>query len=361
MNLDRHFYNFSSGPATLPKAVYERICSDWENRSDRVALLEMSHRSDEFIEIADRAEKILIRLLKIPNNYVVLFLPGGASAQYAMVPLNLARDNRPLDYFNSGYWSRKSIDEAQRYGHVNLVAEIDKEGELSLPDLSDWQFSNHAAYCHFVDNETLTGFEFPPDYVNCDCPLVSDMTSNFLTRPFDIERFGMVYAGVQKNVGIAGISVVVIREDLLGMQKTFTPTLYSYSAHAEASSRYNTPPIFAWYVCSVMLEWIERQGGIGEMYQRSFERAQRLYGCIDSSAIYENSVAKPYRSRMNVHFRIKPTSLEKDFVERAEQEGLFGLRGHRATGGIRASLYNGMTLEGINALTDFMQDFEKHL
>ena len=217
-------------------------------------------------------------------------------------------------------------------------------------------------YCHFVDNETLTGFELPlghcPQHANGQL-LVADMTSNFLSRPFDVGCFGVVYAGAQKNVGIAGLSLVVVREDLLGMEQRFTPTLYSYATHVQSGSRYNTPPIFAWYVCNLMLEWIESEGGVDEMHRRGFERARRLYECIDASEVYENSVVPSYRSRMNVHFRLKPSALERDFLERAEREGLFGLRGHRAVGGIRASLYNGMPVAGADALADFMRDFER--
>ncbi len=355
-------HNFAPGPALLPDAVYERIRDDWDHRGGRVALLELGHHDDEFLQIAERAEQTLRRLLKIPANYTVLFLPGGASAQYAMVPLNLMRGNRPLDYFDTGHWSRRAIAEAQRYGRVNLVAQVAAAAdELQLPPPADWQFSDDAAYCHFVDNETLTGFELPPDHAADDCLRVSDMTSNLLTRPFDITRFGVVYAGAQKNAGIAGVTLVIVRDDLLGQEQPFTPTLYGYATHAQAGSRYNTPPIFAWYVCGVMLEWIERQGGVDEMYRRSLERAECVYECIDGSEIYENAVARRYRSRVNIHFRIKPAALEQAFLERAERRGLLGLRGHRVTGGIRASLYNAMPLSGARALADFMRDFEKSL
>lgn len=341
--------------------MHERIRRDWDQRNGRVPLLEIGHRSDEFSRIAECSEQTLRRLLKIPENYSVLFLPGGAGAQYAMVPLNLARGNRPLDYFDTGYWSRRATAEAQRYGRVNLVAQVGDGGKLDLPPPARWRFSDAAAYCHFVDNETLTGFELPVDHAAGDRLLVADMTSNFLTRPFDVGRFGVIYAGAQKNIGIAGVTLVIVRNDLLGREQPFTPALYRYAAHAQSGSRYNTPPIFAWYVCGVMLEWIERQGGVDEMHRRSLERAGCLYECIDGSEIYESPVARRYRSRVNVHFRIKPNALEEDFLAQAEWHGLLGLRGHRATGGLRASLYNGMPFAGACVLADFMRDFEKML
>ncbi len=352
-----NLYNFSPGPALLPGAVYARIRDDWDDRGGRVPLLEIGHRGDEFSQIAERAEQTLRRLLEIPSHYAVLFLPGGARAQYAMVPLNLARGARPFDYLDTGHWSRCAIAEARRYGRVNVVARLGEGDGLELPPPADWRFSERAAYCHLVDNETLTGFELPADHVATGCPLVADMTSNFLTRPFDVGRFGVVYAGAQKNAGIAGVTLVVVREDLLGAELPFTPTLYSYAVHAQAGSRYNTPPVFAWYVCGLMLAWIELEGGVGEMYRRSLARAEHLYACIDAAEIYANPVARRYRSRVNVHFRIKPAALERDFLERAEREGLFGLRGHRAVGGIRASLYNGMPAAGVRALADFMRAY----
>lgn len=359
-------YNFAPGPATLPEAVHRRIRDDLGARSGRLPLLEIGHRDREFSLIAERAEQSLRRLLAVPSGYKVLFLPGGASAQYAMAPLNLARGDRPLDYLDTGHWSRRAIAEARRYGRVHVVAGLGEQG--GLPPLEKWpekwNFSQDAAYCHFVDNETLTGFELPPGSVQCAAPMVSDMTSNFLTRPFEVGRFGAVYAGAQKNAGIAGVTLVIVRDDLLGERHPLTPTLYSYAAHAQAGSRYNTPPIFAWYVCAVTLEWTEAQGGVAEMQRRSSEKSKLVYACIDDSGIYESPVPRRYRSRVNVHFRIRPAApegpgLERAFLERAEREGLFGLRGHRATGGLRASLYNGMPVSGAHALADFMQEFEK--
>ncbi len=339
--------------------MHERIRDGLGDRGGRVSLLEVGHRSDEFSEVADCAERRLRRLLDVPHDYRVLFLPGGATAQYSMVPLNLAGDGRPCDYFDSGYWSQKAIAEARRYGKVNIVAQLVRASGFSLMPSPQWNFSENAAYCHFVDNETLTGIEFPLDHIDCQSVLVSDMTSNFLTRSFDPGRFGLMYAAAQKNVGIAGITLVIVREELLGKQQPSTPTLYSYETHAQTRSRYNTPPVFPWYVCAMMLEWIEEQGGVPEMERRASERAERLYGCIDNSALYENRVAPGWRSRVNVCFRIKPSRLEEIFLESAGQEGFLGLRGHRQVGGIRASLYNGMTLSGVRSLVDFMRHFEK--
>ena len=343
--------------------MYDRILSEGYRSNSHLPLLVISHRSEEFSRIAECADQTLRRLLAIPSGYTVLFLPGGASAQYAMVPLNLARGSRPLDYLNAGYWSQRAITEARRYGQVNTVTRFAGEDELDLPASENWRFSENAAYCHFVDNETLTGFELPvghvTSYAPSRCPLVADMSSNFLTRPFDITQFGVVYASAQKNAGIAGITLVIVRDDLLGGELPITPTLYSYAAHARAGSRYNTPPIFPWYVCGLVLEWIESEGGIKEMYRRSLERGKCLYECIDGSEIYQSRVARGYRSRVNVHFHVTPVELECEFLERAEREGLSGLHGHRATGGIRASLYNAMPLAGVHALVDFMRDFER--
>ena len=339
--------------------MHQRIRDELDCRENRVSLLEISHRSDEFSRIADSAERSLRRLIGVPGNYRILFLPGGATAQYSMVPLNLAGDSRLYDYFDTGYWSRKAITEARRYGQVNVVAQLDETDKSSALVPASREFSKNAAYCHFVDNETLTGVEFPKAYVDYAGILVSDMTSNFLTRSFDMERFGLVYAGVQKNAGIAGLTLIIVRDELLDKQRWFVPTLYNYATHAQAGSRYNTPPIFSWYVCGVMLEWIEDQGGVPEMERRAFEKSRCLYRYIDDSDIYENRIAPRWRSRVNVHFRVKSMLLERAFLESAEREGLFGLRGHRQTGGIRASLYNGMSLSGVHSLVDFMRYFEK--
>ena len=355
-------YNFSPGPACLPEAVYARIRDDWDNRGQQLPLLEMGHRSDEFSRIAEHSEQILRRLLKVPSHYKILFLPGGATAQYAMVPLNLSGGGRPVDYFDTGHWSQRAIAEAQRYARVKIVTRLDDGGGVGVLDLAqpeDWQFSDDAAYCHVVDNETLTGFELPPDHACGERLWVADMTSNFLTRPFALDRYALVYAGAQKNAGIAGITMVIVREDLLDRAQPHTPTLYRYRTHVDAGSRYNTPPIFAWYVGYAMLEWIESEGGVEEMQRRRVGCAERVYQCIDASALYENRVAPCYRSRVNVHFHLRSEALERQFLLRAEQRGLLGLRGHRATGGIRASLYNGMPMSGVCALTDFMRDFEQ--
>ena len=352
-------YNFSPGPATLPREVHERIREALRECPGRVPLLEIGHRGDEFADIAGRAEQTLRRLLEIPSRYAVLFLAGGARAQYSMVPLNLARGDRPFDCLDTGHWSRCAISEARRYGRVNLVATVGAEEALGLPPSSEWEYSDNAAYCHFVDNETLTGFELPPDCVRTAAPLVSDMTSNFLTRPFDVGRFGVIYAGAQKNAGIAGVTLVLVREDLLGDELPHAPALYRYAVQAEAGSLANTPPIFAWYTCGVMLEWIERQGGVTEMQRRAVERSQTLYRLVDESALYRGTVAQEWRSRVNVHFRLAVPELEPVFLERAEREGLLGLRGHRAVGGVRASLYNGMPTAGAHALADFMREFER--
>ena len=354
-------FNYSPGPALLPPEVHRQIHEDLNNNFDALPLLELGHRRPHFVEIAERAEHTLRDLLQISDDYCILFLAGGATAQYSMVPMNLGQGNSTYDYINSGHWSERAAVEARKYGTVNIVTELitRADGCLDLPETTQWHFSKQADYCHFVDNETLTGFELPTAAFQTNCPLVSDMTSNFLTRRFDINRFGIVYAGTQKNAGIAGLSIVIIRRELLGNSRSFTPNLLDYTVQTEAQSRYNTPPIFAWYVCGLMLEWTQQQGGIGVMEKRNAQKAACLYEYIDDSAIYVNRVAPQYRSRVNIHFRIKSEQLEERFLNQAEQQGLIGLRGHRIVGGIRASIYNAMPMAGVEVLVEFMRDFEK--
>ena len=352
-------YNYSSGPAMIPAPIYEQIDEVLRHSPAPVPWLELGHRTPEFAAMADRSEQNLRDLLTIPDDYVILFLAGGASMQYASVPLNLGTDGLPADYLNTGHWSECAISEARSYTEVNVVSSVDGQDLRQLPERSSWHFSGQASYFHFVDNETLTGFELPAGFIHADCPLVSDMTSNFLGRWFDIEKFGLVYAGTQKNLGIAGLAVVILRRDLLGRAHSMTPVLQNYTLQAQAHSLCNTPPIFTWYVCSLVLEWIQQQGGVKALERNNRRKARCLYECIENSAIYVNNIAPSFRSNSNVHFYIRPPELEPRFLEHARQQGFFGLRGHRAVGGIRASIYNAMPMEGIRVLVEFMREFER--
>lgn len=351
-------FNFSPGPAMLPPEVHARVRALLAP-GDGVPLLELGHRTPEFDAVIKQSDKDLRALLDIPDEYRVLFVPGGATAQYAMAAMNLARPGQPFDHFDTGHWAARAMREAARYGRVHVVARLNEDGPLALPDAAEWRHSEDAAYCHFVDNETLTGFEFPPDAVAAAAPLVADMTSNFLTRPFDVRRYGVVYAGAQKNAGIAGLAIVIVREDLCGRALPETPALYDYKTLSDSRCLHNTPPVFAWQVCALTLAWTLAQGGLAEMRRRAAERAAAIYNCIDASEIYANNVAPRWRSRVNAHFRITPRELEPKFLERASARNLVGLRGHRAVGGIRASMYNAMPLAGAQALVECMRDFER--
>ena len=350
-------YNYAPGPAILPAAVRERVCAEMAEEG-AVPVLERGHRTAWFDDIAQRSQANLRALLEVPDDYAVLFLPGGARAQYAAVAFNLAA--AAADYFDTGYWSQCAIEEAGRYTRVHVPAAVaqNERGLLSLPPPPRWENTPAPAYRHYVANETLTGFEFFADREIADGSLVADATSNFLSAPLDVARHRLIYAGAQKNAGVAGVAVVIVAREAFGGARAETPSLYNYELQDKMDSRFNTPPVFAWYVCDLVLEWTRREGGVAEMYRRSLQRSSLLYECIDQSAIYENPVAPQYRSRTNVFFRIRPRELEARFVSAAEAEGLLGLRGHRATGGIRASLYNGMPVRGAAVLADFMRDFE---
>ena len=326
----------------------------------------MGHRTPPFVAVAERSKQCLRELLGAPPNYHILFLPGGATAQYAMVPLNLmAHGGGTADYFDTGHWARRALKEAQRYGETHTVARAGGR-PLALPPPEAWRFSERAAYCHYIDNETLTGLEMPAGFAAAiaerapQCSAVAaDMTSNFLTRPVDVSQYGVIYAGAQKNAGIAGVTVVIVREDLCGHAAPYTPSLYDYALMAETDSCYNTPPVFAWLVCAKVLEWTLAEGGLAVMDERCRRRAQLIYECVDNSALYVNAVDARFRSRVNVGFDLQPARLRDAFLARAEAEGLVGLRGHRAVGGVRASMYNAMPMAGVRALADFMRDFEK--
>jgi phosphoserine aminotransferase len=352
-------YNFSPGPAALPVEVLEQARAemlDWHGTG--MSVMEMSHRGKAFISIAEQAEKDLRELLSIPANYKVLFLQGGATGQFSAIPLNLSKPESTVDYVNTGAWSKKAIGEAKRYAKVNVSADAG-EPYTTIPPAANWKRSADAAYLHYTPNETIGGveFHFVPDVGQV--PLVADMSSTILSRPIDVSRFGLIYAGAQKNIGPAGLTVVIVREDLIGQARADTPAFLDYAAMAKEGSMLNTPPTYAWYLAGLVFQWMKRQGGIQAIGERNRQKAERLYGAIDASSFYRNPVAKDARSWMNVPFTLAKPELDKTFTSEANKAGLVTLEGHRSVGGMRASLYNAMSLEGVEALVAFMKEFER--
>jgi phosphoserine aminotransferase len=353
-------FNFAAGPATLPVEVLEQArdeIPDWQGSG--MSVMEVSHRSKAFVAVAGQAEADLRELLAVPAGYKVLFVQGGATAQFSAIPLNLSAAGASADYLNTGQWSKKAIAEARRYLGVNVAADEKASNYSTVPDPAALEFDPAAAYVHYTPNETIGGVEFPyvPDVG--DVPLVADMSSTILSRPLDVGRFGLVYAGAQKNIGPSGITVVIVREDLLGRARPDTPTILDYKAVADADSMLNTPPTFGWYMAGLVFQWLKRQGGLEVMAERNRAKAAFLYEAIDASAFYANPVDHSCRSWMNVPFTLAKPELEKTFVAEAAQAGLANLEGHRSVGGMRASLYNAMPMEGVQALVSFMADFER--
>lgn len=354
-------YNFSSGPAMLPVEVLRRaeqeLCN-WNGLGTSV--MEISHRSKEFIQVAEEAEKDLRDLLKIPENYKVLFCQGGARAQFAAVPMNLLGAAKTADYIDGGYWAHSAIQEAQKYCTPNVIdAKTQVNGKRALLPMREWTLSDDAAYVHFCPNETIDGLAIDeqPDFG--DRVVVADLSSTILSRPLDISRYGVIYAGAQKNIGPAGLTLVIVRDDLLGKAQQTLPTVLNYKALAENDSMYNTPPTFAWYLSGLVFKWLKERGGISEMDKTNQAKADLLYGVIDRSDFYRNDVAVSNRSRMNVPFQLADAALDKLFLEESFAAGLHALKGHRVVGGMRASIYNAMPLEGVKTLTEFMMDFER--
>lgn len=352
-------FNFSPGPAVLPVEVLEQAREellDW--RGTGMSVMEMSHRGKAFVSIAQQAEADLRELLAVPDNYKVLFLQGGATAQFAGVPLNLTTHDSIVDYVNTGAWSKKAIGEAQHYAKVHVAADAG-EPYASIPPLANWKLSPNAAYLHYTPNETIGGveFQFVPDAG--DVPLVADMSSTILSRPIDVSKFGVIYGGAQKNIGPAGLTVVIVREDLLGRARNGTPAFMNFSAMAKEGSMLNTPPTFAWYMAGLVFQWLKRQGGLTSMGERNRAKAGKLYAAIDGSSFYRNPVAKDARSWMNIPFTLAKPELDKTFTTEAKAAGLVTLEGHRSVGGMRASLYNAMPMEGVDALVSFMKEFER--
>ena len=350
--------NFSAGPAMLPETVLEQARSemlDWQGSG--MSVMEMSHRGKEFMSIAEKAEADLRDLLKISDNYKVLFLQGGASSQFAMVPINLLGNKGTADYLNTGQWSKKAIAEARRYCEVNVAASSDDSGFTSIPDKDQWNLNGNAAYLHYTPNETIGGLEFQeiPDCGNV--PLVADMSSTLLSRPIDVSRFGVIYAGAQKNIGPAGLTVVIVRNDLIGNAKSEMPAMFDYRTHADSGSMYNTPPTYSWYFAGLVFAWLRELGGLEGMAAINQRKAAKLYGAIDGSDFYQNPVDSRYRSWMNVPFTLADDALDATFLSEAKSAGLTTLKGHRSVGGMRASIYNAMPEAGVDALVAFMADF----
>ncbi|MEZ5478008.1 MAG: 3-phosphoserine/phosphohydroxythreonine transaminase [Thiolinea sp.] len=352
-------WNFSAGPAVLPEAVLERARAellDWQGSG--MSVMEMSHRGKDFIRIAAKAEQDLRTLLQIPAHYKVLFLQGGAHSQFAMVPLNLLGERRRADYLDTGDWSLKGIREAQRFADVKVVASAADRNYTYIPDPADWQLSADAAYLHYTANETIRGVEFAGIPDSNGALLVADMSSNILSRPLEIERFGLIYGGAQKNIGPAGLTLVIVREDLLGHAAAQTPSMFNYQVYADSDSMYNTPPTYAWYMAGLVFEWLLEQGGLAAMAARNQHKAGKLYAAIDASALYHNPVDPACRSLMNIPFTLQQAGLDQRFLDEAAAAGLVALKGHKLVGGMRASLYNAMPEAGVDALIAFMQDFE---
>jgi len=353
-------FNFSAGPAMLPQAVLEKAQQeilDWQGSG--MSVMEMSHRGKEFMSIATQAEADLRELMGISDDYAVLFLQGGASSQFAMVPLNLLGNKTSADYINTGAWSKKAIAEAKRYCEVNVAASSEDSKFSTAPAQDSLQLNPDAAYVHYTPNETIGGVEFPfiPDTGNV--PLIADMSSTILSRPIDVSRYGIIYAGAQKNIGPAGLTVVIVRKDLMGQPLDSTPTMFNYQVQADNGSMYNTPPTYSWYLAGLVFAWIKEQGGLAKMGEINKRKADTLYSAIDNSDFYANPVDPVCRSWMNVPFTLANPELDSVFLEESKEEGLATLKGHRSVGGMRASIYNAMPEEGVNMLVAFMAEFER--
>ncbi len=352
-------YNFAAGPATLPLDVLNRAQSeltDWLGLG--MSVMEVSHRSKHFVAAAQQAEALMRELMGVPDDYEVLFLQGGATGQFSAIPQNLSGPDDTVEYINTGAWSKKAIAEAKKYAQVRVVADEKDSSYSSVPALGSVETSADAAYLHYTPNETIGGVEF--GYVpSASAPLVADMSSTIMSRPIDVSQFGLIYAGAQKNLGPAGLTVVIVRKDLLGRARPGTPSVWDYQQMASNGSMLNTPPTFGWYLLGLILEWIKDTGGVSAMGERNKAKAQALYAAIDDSDYYRNPVAANARSWMNVPFLIADPEREGEFLAGAAQAGLHNLEGHRSVGGMRASIYNAMPIEGVQALVDYMQEFEK--
>lgn len=353
-------FNFSAGPAMVPADVIKQASAemaDW--RGTGMSVMEMSHRGKEFVGIAAQAEADLRELMGIPDNYKVLFLQGGATLQFSMIPANLLRGRAGADYINTGQWSKKAIKEGARFCEVNVAASSEDNGFTTIPDAASWQLNADAAYVHYTPNETIGGVEFGWIPETGDVPLVADMSSTILSRPVDVSKFGLIYAGAQKNVGPAGLTIVIVRDDLIGEVMPGMPSPFDYKAMADADSMLNTPPTYTWYLAGLVFQWLKQQGGLTAMAETNARKAGKLYAAIDGSGFYANPVDTDCRSWMNVPFTLANAKLDKTFLSEAAAAGLVTLKGHRSVGGMRASIYNAMPEEGVDTLIDFMAEFER--
>jgi phosphoserine aminotransferase len=352
-------FNFSAGPAMLPAEVLARAGDemlDW--RGSGMSVMEMSHRGPEFMSIAAEAEADLRLLLAIPANYKVLFLQGGATLQFAQVPMNLLRGKGKADYVVTGEWSKKAVKEAKNYCDVAIAASSEDRNFTYAP--KQWKVRPDAAYVHYCSNETIGGVEFHAT-PKAEVPLVADASSHFLSRPIEIPKFGLIYAGAQKNAGPAGLTIVIVRDDLIGQAAKATPTVMDYKLQADADSMLNTPATYSMYVAGLVFKWLKQLGGLAEMEKRNVQKAKALYDYLDQSKFFRNPIAKEDRSRMNIPFTLKDKALDEPFLKGAAERGLVQLKGHRSVGGMRASIYNAMPLEGVQRLVDYLREFEgKH-
>ena len=353
-------YNFSAGPAVLPEPVLAQAAQemlDWHGSG--MSVMEMSHRGKEFMAIHAAAEADLRELLGIPPNYKVLFLQGGAAAHTAMIPMNLLRGKASADYVDTGQWSKKAISEAKKYCKVNVAASAEAAGYTCVPKQAAWKLDADAAYVHITTNETIGGVEFHWTPDTGDVPLVADASSHILSRVMDVSRYGLVYGGAQKNIGPAGLVLVIVRDDLIGQSLPTTPGVFDYKIQADNDSMYNTPPTYSIYIAGLVFQWLKKLGGLAAMEALNVEKAKLVYEYLDQTEFYASPVAREDRSRMNIPFTLRSDSLDKSFLAEAEREGLTQLKGHRSVGGMRASIYNAMPKEGVQALVQFMREFER--
>lgn len=363
-------FNFSAGPAMLPPSVMEKAQREFINWNNQgCSVMEMSHRSKEYIAVAEKATSDLKKLLSVPDNYKILFVHGGGRGQFSAVPLNLSKDGDSADHLVTGSWSKGAVAEAHNFLTANVVSpntasqnapnQNEKQAKITVAPQREWKLDDNAAYFHYCPNETVDGVEIDwiPD--TGSVPLVADMSSNILSKKIDLNDYGLVYAGAQKNIGPSGLSVVIVREDLLGKARKQTPQIMNYEVIAKQDSMYNTPPTFAWYLAGLVFEWLLESGGVEAMEKRNAEKSKLLYQCIDANDLYFNNVDSQYRSRMNIPFHLNDPELNTLFLKESESAGLKALKGHRIVGGMRASIYNAMPLEGVQALVDFMNNFSK--
>ncbi len=353
-------YNFSAGPSTLPEAVLlkaQQEMLDWQGSG--MSVMEMSHRGKHFMAIAEALLQDLRELMEIPDNYKIALLQGGATAQFSFIPLNILNGKNKACYVNTGAWSTKAIKDAGRYCQVVLSASSEQTHFTTIPERDSWVIDPEAGYLHYTSNETIHGVEFSDIPAAGNLPLVSDMSSNILSRKFDVSKFGLIYAGAQKNMGPSGVTVVIVRDDLIGHAAPSVPPVFDYQQQINNDSMLNTPATYNWYLLGLVLQWLKQQGGIAAIEQQNIRKSEKLYQAIDQSALYSNPVAKECRSRMNVPFVLADSALDKDFLALAEQNGLSSLKGHRSVGGMRASIYNAMPESGVDALIEFMSEFER--